>query len=54
MKKDAHIDDQLFELFLTSGVYKEYAERFLLPEQLDKVDVSQYLPKQEEAGAGDD
>ena len=54
MKKDAHIDDELFELFLTSGVYKEYAERFLLPEQLDEVDVSQYLPKQEEAGAGDD
>lgn len=53
MKKDAHIDDELFELFLTSGVYKEYAERFLMPEQLDEVDISQYLPK-EEAEAGDD
>lgn len=53
MKKDAHIDDELFELFLTSGVYKDYAERFLMPEQLDDVDVTQYLPK-EEAEAGDD
>ncbi len=26
MKKDQHIDAELFELFLTSGVYKEYAE----------------------------
>ncbi len=53
MRKDAHIDDELFELFLTSGVYKEYAERFLMPEQLDEVDITQYLPK-EEAEAGDD
>jgi len=43
MKKDAHIDETLFELFLTSGVYKDYAERFLLPEQLDEVDISQYV-----------
>lgn len=45
MKKDAHIDDELFELFLTSGIYKEYAERFLDPEQIDDVDISQYLSK---------
>ncbi len=45
MKKDAHIDDELFELFLTSGIYKEYAERFLDPTQIDEVDVSQYLSK---------
>ena len=43
MKKDAHIDDELFELFLTSGVYKDYAERFLMPEQIDEVDIDQYL-----------
>jgi hypothetical protein len=54
MKKDAHIDDELFELFLTSGIYKEYAERFLLPEQLDDVDISQYLPKVEAGNAGND
>ncbi|WP_135081667.1 HD domain-containing phosphohydrolase [Terasakiella sp. SH-1] len=43
MAKDNHIDKDLFELFLTSGKYKEYAERFLKPEQLDEVDISQYV-----------
>jgi len=43
MKKDAHIDPELFDLFLTSGVYKEYADRFLDPSQIDDVDISQYL-----------
>lgn len=45
MKKDQHIDPDLFELFLTAGVYKEYAEAFLLPDQIDEVDISQYLSK---------
>ncbi len=49
MKKDAHIDGDLFELFLTSGIYKDYAERFLDPSQIDEVDITQYLPD-----AGDD
>ena len=43
MKRDQHIDPQLFELFLTSGAYRRYAERFLRPEQIDEVDVAQYL-----------
>ena len=43
MKKDAHIDSDLFELFLRSGVHKKYAERFLQPSQIDEVDISQYL-----------
>ncbi|WP_419797759.1 MAG: HD domain-containing phosphohydrolase [Terasakiella sp.] len=42
-KKDKHIDGEVFDLFLTSGVYREYAERFLLPDQIDEVDISQYL-----------
>lgn len=42
-KKDNHIDPVLFDLFLTSGVYKTYAERYLKPEQIDCVDISQYL-----------
>jgi len=45
MKKDAHIDDELFELFLKSGIHKEYAEKFLDPSQIDEVDISQYLPQ---------
>ena len=43
MKRDQHIDPQLFDLFLTAGVYRRYAERFLPPEQVDEVDVAQYL-----------
>ncbi len=38
-----HIDPDLFELFLTSGAYRTYAERFLRPEQIDTVDIAQYL-----------
>ena len=45
MVKDNHIDKDLFELFLTSGKYREYAEKFLKPEQIDDVDISQYLSK---------
>ncbi len=42
-RDSGHIDPVLFELFLTSGVYRAYAERFLLPEQIDEVDISLYL-----------
>lgn len=43
MKKDKHIDPELFELFLTSGVYLEYAQRFMRPEQIDTVDAAAYV-----------
>jgi HD-GYP domain-containing protein (c-di-GMP phosphodiesterase class II) len=43
MKKDQHIDPDLFELFLRSGVYREYAEAYMKPEQIDAVDIAQYL-----------
>ena len=46
MKKDQHIDPELFDLFLRSGVYREYAERFMKPEQIDTVDVATYLAGQ--------
>lgn len=42
-KKDGHIDPVLFDLFLTSGVYRSYGEKFLLEEQVDEVDIGQYL-----------
>ncbi len=41
--KDQHIDKELFELFLTSGVYKEYAKKYLKPEQIDEVDLTAYI-----------
>ncbi|MCH7935760.1 MAG: GAF domain-containing protein [Proteobacteria bacterium] len=43
MKKDSHIDGDLFEIFLTSGVYKDYADQFLEKDQIDEVDISEYL-----------
>ena len=43
MKKDQHIDPDLFELFLRTGVYREYAAKFMAPGQIDEVDVSAYL-----------
>ncbi|MFT6579718.1 MAG: hypothetical protein ACJAU6_000135 [Alphaproteobacteria bacterium] len=43
MKKDAHIDPDLFDLFLTSGVWREYADLFLDPAQIDAVDIANYM-----------
>jgi HD-GYP domain-containing protein (c-di-GMP phosphodiesterase class II) len=40
MKLDNHVDPDLFEVFLRERVYKEYAERYLDPHQLDAVDWS--------------
>ena len=45
MRKDAHIDPDLFELFLGSGVYKNYAERYLDPAQIDEIDITRYMHK---------
>ena len=42
MARARHIDAELFELFLTSGVYRQYAERFLEAAQIDEVDVAAY------------
>lgn len=39
MKKDHHLDPDLMDLFLTSGVWRDYAERFLLTEQIDEPDI---------------
>ena len=43
MKKDQHIDPDLFDLFLRSGIYRDYAARFMRPEQIDEVDISAYV-----------
>jgi len=42
-KQNGHIDPDLFDLFLKSGAYQRYAERFLPPSQIDDVEVEQYL-----------
>ncbi len=43
MRSAAHIDPELFELFLRSGVYLDYAKRFMAAEQIDAVEVDAYL-----------
>lgn len=43
MRNDKHIDADLFDLFLTSGVYLQYGKQFLSPEQIDEVNVTDYL-----------
>ncbi len=47
MKKDNHIDPELFDLFLTSGVYLKYAERYLPPEIIDDVNIDDYISKEQ-------
>jgi HD-GYP domain-containing protein (c-di-GMP phosphodiesterase class II) len=42
-KKDKHIDADLFDLFLTSGIYKRYGESFLKPEQIDDVEIAKFI-----------
>ena len=43
MCRDRHIDPELFELFLRSGIHRQYAEKFMRPEQIDEVDIEQHL-----------
>ncbi len=43
MVKEEHIDKDLFELFLSAGIYKIYGQQYLKPEQIDEVDVKRYL-----------
>ena len=50
MSGEGHIDPDLFEVFLTSGVYRKYADKFLSAEQTDEVDISHYLDPASPAG----
>ncbi|MGF0242614.1 HD domain-containing phosphohydrolase [Rhodococcus sp. IEGM1300] len=45
MCRDAHIDPELFGLFINSEIYLQYAEQFLDPRQVDAVDPSSLLVK---------
>lgn len=48
MVKDQHIDPDLFDLFLRSGVWKEYADQYLEPHQIDDVRIEDFLPAAEQ------
>lgn len=43
MRDDNHIDADLFDLFLTSKIYLDYAQAHLNKDQIDSVDIKQYL-----------
>lgn len=43
MEKDHHIDSKLFRLFLTSGAYLDYAREYMNPEQIDEVDIHEFI-----------
>jgi len=43
MSREGHIDPDIFELFLSSGVYRDYANLYMLPDQIDEIDVAHYL-----------
>ncbi|WDE14220.1 HD domain-containing phosphohydrolase [Thalassomonas haliotis] len=43
MSNTSHIDKDLFELFLTSGTYLQYAQRFMAKDKIDITDISAYL-----------
>lgn len=43
MKAENHLDPDLLDLFVKSGVYKEYAKKFMSPEQIDEVDEATIL-----------
>lgn len=45
MRNDRLIDADLFDLFLTSGVYRTFTDKYLKPEQIDAVDIGSYLSK---------
>ncbi len=38
MKKENHIDPDIFDVFIKNRVYLDYAEEFLDPEQIDNID----------------
>ena len=43
MAAKGHIDQNLFKLFVSSGVYQEYADQYLQDFQAKAIDASQYL-----------
>jgi len=45
MCRDAHIDPELFQLFIDERIYLRYAEEFLDPSQIDEIDPGSLLVK---------
>ncbi len=43
LRNDKHLDSDLFEIFLSSGIYIDYAKKHMEPYQIDEVDISNYV-----------
>lgn len=43
LKCAQHIDGPLFDIFLNTGIYQVYADKYLPQHQIDQVDISKYL-----------
>ncbi|MBT3299501.1 MAG: GAF domain-containing protein [Candidatus Marinimicrobia bacterium] len=44
MRNDSHIDPDLFEIFVTEGIYKKYAKQYVNESQIDTVNEIDLLP----------
>lgn len=44
MVRNQHLDPALFVLFLESGIWRDYARRYMRPEQVDDVDIGRFMP----------
>ena len=43
MKNSGHLDPDLYELFIKSGVYMEYAKEYIDKDQIDEINPEEYL-----------
>ena len=43
MKNTGHIDPDLYEVFIRSGVYADYAEQYISPAQIDEINPEDFL-----------
>lgn len=43
MKRDGHIDPDLFSLFIREKIYLSYAKKFLSSDQIDEMDEKELL-----------
>ena len=43
MVKNRHLDKDVFKLLLTSRIYIDFAKKYLNDEQIDDVDIEQYI-----------
>ncbi len=51
MAKNGHVDPDVFNLFLNSGVYLRYAHRYLPPHQIDVTTIESYLVERKDASS---